>query len=158
MKPPKYKTTGADRPCQTSLSMRANRIGLRHLVGLKISCSISELPMNRRERPAQKKTDAGELTPAAQCEAGHRLLQSGQPLEAQICCQKLLASDPNHAGALHLMGLIAFRAGQYDHALEWTARAIAQEPKPDYIASLATTLLKQGRREEALKAFDKAVQ
>src|SRR5277367_4756844 len=114
--------------------------------------------MNRRERPAQKKTDAGELTPAAQCEAGHRLLQSGQPLEAQICCQKLLASDPDHAGALHLMGLIALGAGQYDHALEWTARAIAQEPKPDYIASLATTLLKQGRREEALKAFDKAVQ
>jgi tetratricopeptide (TPR) repeat protein len=114
--------------------------------------------MNRRERPAQKKTDAGELTLAAQCEAGHRLLQSGQPLEAQICCQKLLASDPNHAGALHLMGLIALGAGQYDHALAWTARAIAQEPKPDYIASLATTLLKQGRREEALKAFDKAVQ
>src|SRR3984885_11319284 len=114
--------------------------------------------MNRRDRRAHKKTDVGELTPAAQCEAGHRLLQSGQSLEAQLCCQKLLASDPNHAGALHLMGLIAFRAGQYDHALEWTARAIAQEPKPDYIASLATTLLKQGRREEALKAFDKAVQ
>jgi tetratricopeptide (TPR) repeat protein len=114
--------------------------------------------MNRRDRRAHKKTDAGELTPAAQCEAGHRLLQSGQSLEAQLCCQKLLASDPNHADALHLMGLIAFRAGQYDHALEWTARAIAQEPKPDYIASLATTLLKQGRREEALKAFDKAVQ
>jgi tetratricopeptide (TPR) repeat protein len=114
--------------------------------------------MNRKERRAEKKTDAGELTPAAQCEAGHRYLQSGQPLEAQICCQKLLASDPNHAGALHLMGLIAFRAGQYDHALEWTARAIAQEPKPDYIASLATTLLKQGRPEDALKAFDKAVQ
>jgi tetratricopeptide (TPR) repeat protein len=114
--------------------------------------------MNRRDRRAHKKTDAGELTPAAQCEAGHRLLQSGQSLEAQLCCQKLLASDPNHAGALHLMGLIAFRAGQYDHAMEWTARAIAQEPKPDYIASLATTLLKQGRREEALKAFDKAIQ
>ena len=114
--------------------------------------------MNRRDRRAEKKTDAGEMMPAAQCEAGHRHLQSGQSLEAQICCQKLLASDPDHAGALHLMGLIAFRAGQYDHALEWTARAIAQEPKPDYIASLATTLLKQGRREEALKAFDKAVQ
>ena len=114
--------------------------------------------MNRKERRAEKKTDAGELAPAAQCEAGHRHLQSGQPLEAQICCQKLLASDPNHAGALHLMGLIAFRAGQYDHALEWTARAIAQEPKPDYIASLATTLLKQGRPEDALKALDKAVQ
>jgi len=114
--------------------------------------------MNRRDRRANKKTDAGELTPAAQCEAGHRHLQSGRQLEAQLCCQRLLASDPDHAGALHLMGLIAFRAGQYDHALEWTARAVAQEPKPDYIASLATTLLKQGRREEALKAYDKAVQ
>jgi tetratricopeptide (TPR) repeat protein len=114
--------------------------------------------MNRKDRRAQNNTDAGELTAAAQCEAGHRHLQSGRQLEAQICCQRLLASDPNHAGALHLMGLIAFRAGQYDHALEWMARAIAQEPKPDYIASLATTLLKQGRREEALKAFDKAVQ
>jgi tetratricopeptide (TPR) repeat protein len=114
--------------------------------------------MNRRERRAQKKTDAGALTPAAQCEAGHRHLQSGQSLEAQLCCQRLLASDPDHAGALHLMGLIAFRAGQYDHALQWTARAIAQEPKPEYLASLGATLSKQDRREEALKAFDKAVQ
>jgi tetratricopeptide (TPR) repeat protein len=56
------------------------------------------------------------------------------------------------------MGLVAFRAGQYDHALEWTARAIAQEPEPDYLASLAATLLKLGRREEAIKALDKAVQ
>jgi tetratricopeptide (TPR) repeat protein len=114
--------------------------------------------MNRRERRARKKTDTPELTPAAQCEAGHRYLQSGRQLEAQLCCQRLLASDPNHAGALHLMGLVAFRAGQYDHALEWTARAIAQEPRPDYLASLATTLLKLGRREEAIKALDKAVQ
>jgi tetratricopeptide (TPR) repeat protein len=114
--------------------------------------------MNRRERRAQKKTDAPALTPAAQCEAGHRHLQSGKPLEAQLCCQRLLASDPNDAGALHLMGLIAFRAGQYDHALEWMARAITQKPRPDYIVSLATTLLKQGRSEEALKAFDKAIQ
>ena len=112
--------------------------------------------MNRRDR--DQKTDAGALAPVAQCEAGHRYLQSGQALEAQLCCQRLLASDPNHAGALHLMGLIALRAGEYDHALEWTARAITQEPKPAYIASLGTTLLKQGRREDALKAFDKAVQ
>jgi tetratricopeptide (TPR) repeat protein len=57
-----------------------------------------------------------------------------------------------------LMGLIAFNAGQYDHSLEWLARAIAQDPKPDFIASLGATLLRQGRREDALKAFDKAVQ
>jgi len=86
--------------------------------------------MNRRERRAQKsKTDARALTPAAQCEAGHRYLQSGQLLEAQLCCQRLLASDPNHAASLHLMGLISFQDKRYDHALEWIARAIKQEPK-----------------------------
>ena len=113
--------------------------------------------MNRRERRAQKsKTDA--LDAAAQCEAGHRALQAGHTLEAQLCCQSLLAENPNHAPALHLMGLIAFAAGQYDHALEWIARAIAQAPRADYLASLGATLSRQGRPNEALKAFDKAVQ
>ena len=82
--------------------------------------------MNRRERRARKsKTEASMLTPAAQCEAGHRHLQAGQSLEAQLCCQRLLATDPNHACALHLMGLIALQNKQFDHALEWIARAIA---------------------------------
>ncbi len=56
------------------------------------------------------------------------------------------------------MGLIALHAKQYDHALEWIARAIGHDPRPEYLASLATTLQQQGRREEALKACDKAVQ
>ena len=113
--------------------------------------------MNRRERRARKsKTDA--LTPAAPCEAGHRYLQAGQALEAQLCCERLLAADPNHADALHLMGMIALQNKQYDHALEWMARAVAQEPRPDYLAGLGAILSRQGRHEEALKAFDKAVQ
>jgi tetratricopeptide (TPR) repeat protein len=118
--------------------------------------------MNRRDRRAQKskfgpsKFDAPN--PTALCEAAHRHLQAGQSLEAQLYCQQLLATEPNHAPALHLMGLIAFKAGDLDHALAWMARAVAEEPKPDYIASLAATLLKLGRRDEALKALDKAVQ
>ena len=115
--------------------------------------------MNRRDRRAKEsKTEAPALTPAAQCEAGHRHLQAGQALEAQLCCQKLLAADPNHAGALHLMGLIVLQNKQYDHALAWITRAIAQDPKAEYLASLGATLSRQGRHEEALKAFDKAVQ
>ena len=115
--------------------------------------------MNRRERRAQKsKTDAPALSAAAQCEAGHRALEAGQALEAQICCQKLLAADPDHAPALHLMGLIAFDAGHLDHALAWISRAIVHEPKPEFLASLGATLSRQGRHDEALKAFDKAAQ
>jgi tetratricopeptide (TPR) repeat protein len=113
--------------------------------------------MNRRERRAQK-SRIGALNAAAQCEAGHRALLAGQALDAQLCCQELLAADPDHAPALHLMGLIALDAGHLDHALAWISRAIAQAPKPDYVASLGATLSRQGRHEEAVKAFDKAVQ
>lgn len=120
--------------------------------------------MNRRERRAAARKSqtasngAGAGTPAALYEEGLRYLQSGQPLDAQLCCQQALAADPNHADSLHLMGLVSLGAKQYDHALEWIARAIGQDPRPKYLASLATTLQQQGRHEEALKACDKAVQ
>jgi tetratricopeptide (TPR) repeat protein len=115
--------------------------------------------MNRSDHRAQtSKQEASALIPAVLCDAGHRHLQAGQTLEAQLCCQKLLAADPSHAGGLHLMGLIALHNRQNDHALEWIARAIAQDPKPDYLACLATALARRGRHDEALKALDKAVQ
>jgi tetratricopeptide (TPR) repeat protein len=79
-------------------------------------------------------------------------------LDAQVCCKQALAIDPNHAGTLHLMGLLSLQAEQYDHAAEWLARAIRQDPNPVYLLSLGTTLQRQGRRDEALQVFDKAVQ
>ena len=114
--------------------------------------------MNRSDRRAHTSNTAPVIDPVALCAAGRSHLQAGRPLEAQTCCQRLLATDPNHAGALHLMGLIALHNNQYDHALEWIARAIAQAPGAEYLASLGATLARQGRHDEALKAFDKAVQ
>src|SRR5215475_4055479 len=91
-------------------------------------------------------------------ESGIDHLRAGRSLEAQLCCQQALAADPNHADTLHLMGLISLQARQLDHAVEWISRAIRQDPKPAYLASLGRVLLDQGRREEALQTFDKAVQ
>ncbi len=56
------------------------------------------------------------------------------------------------------MGLLSFHAAQHDLAVEWFARAVRQDAKPQYLASLGTTLQSQGRFEEALQVFDKAVQ
>jgi tetratricopeptide (TPR) repeat protein len=85
-------------------------------------------------------------------------MQAGQYLDAQLICQQALAADPDHADTLHLLGLLSLHAKQYDHAVEWIARAIRQDPKPNYLVSLGRSLQQQGRREEALKAYDKAVQ
>ena len=118
--------------------------------------------MNRRERRAAARNPQtvanGAASPAAHHEAGLRYLQSGRPLDAQLCCRQALAADPDHADSLHLMGLLSLHAKQYDHALEWIARAIRQDPEPKYLASLGAVLMQQGRPEEALKAYDKAVQ
>ena len=56
------------------------------------------------------------------------------------------------------MGLLSSHAKQFDHAVEWISQAIRQEPKAAYLTTLGNALQSQGRREEALKAFDKAVQ
>jgi tetratricopeptide (TPR) repeat protein len=120
--------------------------------------------MNRRERRAAARksqpgsSDAGAGTPAALCAAGLRHLQSGRLLDAQLCCREVLAADPKCADALHLMGLISFHAQQYDRAVEWIVNAIRQNPKPEYLASLGSTLQQLRRYEEALNVFDKAVQ
>jgi tetratricopeptide (TPR) repeat protein len=87
-----------------------------------------------------------------------RHLRAGRHLDAQVCCQQALAADGDHADSLHLLGLLSLHARQTDHAVEWIARAIRQDPKPEYLASLGTALQQQGKHEEALKAFDKAVQ
>ena len=120
--------------------------------------------MSRRERRAAAKkagvdlTSRGTGTAAALYDAGLSHMQAGRHLDAQLCCQQALAIDPNHADTLHLMGLLSFHAKQYDHAVEWISHAIRQQPKTDYLTNLGTTLANQGRHDEALRAYDKAVQ
>jgi tetratricopeptide (TPR) repeat protein len=111
--------------------------------------------MNRRRHRA---AGLGSHTAAGFHEAGLRHLGAGQYLDAQICCQQAFALDSGHAGTLHLQGLLSLHARQYDVAVEWIASAIRQDPRPEYLSSLGTVLRHQGRNEEALKTFDKAVQ
>jgi tetratricopeptide (TPR) repeat protein len=120
--------------------------------------------MNRRERRAATGGPSPTLpggsaaaTPVALYEAGLGHMRVGQYLDAQVCCQQALVLDPSHADTLHLMGLLALHATQYDHAVEWISRAIAQDPRPEYLFSLGTALRHLRRYEEALKVFDKAI-
>jgi tetratricopeptide (TPR) repeat protein len=59
---------------------------------------------------------------------------------------------------LHLMALVCFNAKQFDHAVEWTCRAIAKDPKPLYLTTLGTALLNEQRHNEAIATFEKAIQ
>ncbi|MEI9925820.1 MAG: tetratricopeptide repeat protein [Bradyrhizobium sp.] len=127
--------------------------------------------MNRRNRRAAAPPSKAGAKPGAKagsnappagasalCEAGLGHLRAGRYLDAQIACQQALAADPEHADSLHLMGLLSSQAQNHDLAVEWIARAIRQDPKAEYLSSLGGILRQQGRFEEALKAYDKAVQ
>jgi Flp pilus assembly protein TadD len=108
-------------------------------------------------QPTEHPTSAA-LTPSALSEAGLAHMQAGRHLEAQLCCRNALAADPNHRDSLHLMGMLCLRARQYDHAIEWIARANQQDVNTDYLLSLGTALGQQGLHQDALKAFDRAVE
>jgi tetratricopeptide (TPR) repeat protein len=120
--------------------------------------------MNRRERrlaaSKSKKASQGSsaATPAALCSAALAHLQAGRLFDAQLSCQKVLAIDPAYADSLYLMGRIALEAGQNDHAVEWLTRAMAAASSADVASSLGAALQRMGRFEEALQAFDKAIQ
>jgi tetratricopeptide (TPR) repeat protein len=106
-------------------------------------------------------TDApssAQPSPAELFRAGLQHLGAGRPLDAQICGRRALELDPGFADALHLLGLVALQAQQYDHAIEWLVRAVRQDPRPQFLVSLGTALKLSGRRDEALQVFDKAVQ
>jgi len=82
--------------------------------------------MTRREgRAAGNEEEAASgpdtQTPAALCELGRRHLEAGRTLDAQLCCQQALATDPGSADAMHLMGLLSLRAEQADQ--EWLKTA-----------------------------------
>ena len=118
--------------------------------------------MNRHQRRAVAKSakitsGPRATTPAALCELGFNFLKAGQVAEAEGCSRQALTEQPDHADAQHLMGIVAFRKQQYDHAVEWIAGAIRQAPKPEYLLSLGNALQQSGRLEEALKAYDRSV-
>jgi tetratricopeptide (TPR) repeat protein len=69
-----------------------------------------------------------------------------------------LERAPDDAETLHLMALVCFNGGQFDHAVEWIAQAIRKAPRPAYLTLLGTALLNLGRHDDALAVFDKAVQ
>ena len=118
---------------------------------------------DRKQRRAQRQALAAP-TPLLlsnlpdMLEAGLRHHRAGQLAEAERLYRKLLALDPRHADALHLLGAIAHQAGQYHLAVETIGKAI--EIRPDiaaYHTNLGTAWKALGRLDEAIAAYRKAI-
>jgi tetratricopeptide (TPR) repeat protein len=57
-----------------------------------------------------------------------RLHQKGRLEQAEKRYTKILSAEPAHAGALHLMGVLAHQAGHNDEAADWIRKSLAVDP------------------------------
>jgi protein O-GlcNAc transferase len=84
--------------------------------------------------------------------------QSGRSTEAEACYRRVLAAQPDHADALHLLGAIAQQAGRHDAAVDLISQAIRRNGKnPFYFCNLGLALRDLGMVDESIAACREAV-
>lgn len=91
-------------------------------------------------------------------QAAIQLHQAGRYAEAEALYRQILAAQPDHLDALHLLGLIALQARQYGPAEELIRRAIALQPRiPHLHFNLAEVFRAAGKLPDALASLDQAI-
>src|ERR1700677_2029045 len=84
--------------------------------------------------------------------------QSGRLADAEALYRQILAVQPGHSDALHLLGVIAHQTGRHDLALEWIRRAIVLDPKnPFAYSNLGEVCRTIGALDDAIANFRCAV-
>jgi protein O-GlcNAc transferase len=84
--------------------------------------------------------------------------QSGRLNEAETLYRQILEADPEHPGALYLLGGIAYQNGNYEFAFELVDKAIREEPNdPDALHLLGSIAFKLQRHALAVELIDRAL-
>ncbi len=86
------------------------------------------------------------------------LHQSGQWDAARSGYAQLLAQDPSHSDALHLLGVLACQNAEHARAADLMTQAIAIAPQQaDYHYNLGIALQALGRLHDAVASYDRAI-
>ncbi len=81
-------------------------------------------------------------------------IRAGRPGEAEASARDVLDVDPEHPGALHMLGVLAARAGRAEAAVDLLQRAIAAGAAgPGVHANLGNLLQSLGRLDAAAAAY-----
>jgi tetratricopeptide (TPR) repeat protein len=95
-------------------------------------------------------------TPLERAMADHRL---GRLEAAESGYRSVLAAEPEHADALHLLGVTLCQGGRGLEAIDWIDRAIARRPDvAGYHGSRGEALRQLGRLDEAVTAMGRALE
>lgn len=84
--------------------------------------------------------------------------QHGRFSEASQIYRKILAINPRHPDCLHLLGLIAYQAGNLETAADLICKAITiHKTGTSYYVNLGTVLQAQGKLDEAVALYRHAL-
>ena len=90
---------------------------------------------------------------------GFELHRQGQLAQAQSIYEQVLATQPAHFDALHLLGVIAYQNKQLDLSLSLIRKAMTINPNyASAHSNLGNTLKELNRVEEALVSFERAIE
>jgi protein O-GlcNAc transferase len=91
-------------------------------------------------------------------EAAFREHQSGKLQQAETLYRQVLAEHPNHADALHLLGVIAYQSGRHEQSAELIQRAIVFNARTaEYHRNLGLTLAALRRFDQAVDSYHRAL-
>jgi tetratricopeptide (TPR) repeat protein len=120
--------------------------------------------MNRKQRRAaqapgsRSATSSSDPRVAGVFAAGLAHHQKGQLAQAETLYRETLALQPDHADALHLLGVIASQVGRHDVAVDLIGRAIAHNRLSSlYHSNRGLALAGLRRFEEAIESYDRAL-
>ena len=86
------------------------------------------------------------------------LYQSGNLGGCERLLKKILRRDPEQADCRHLLGLIAFQRGKFEHAVQQISQAAAVEPdNPTYFCNLGAAQLEAGATRDAIASYERAI-
>jgi tetratricopeptide (TPR) repeat protein len=120
--------------------------------------------VNRKQRRAAETAgkrigvSASDPRVAGVFAAGLAHHQGGRLAQAETLYRETLALQPDHADALHLLGVIASQVGRHDVAVDLIDRAIARDrTSPRYHSNRGLALAGLQRFAEAIASYDRAL-
>ena len=108
--------------------------------------------------PGNRQAPRGASEALLDFQAAYAHDQAGRRDRAEALYRKVLQKAPDHADALHLLGLIAHERGRHQRSIQLIRRALAIMPDfPAAHANLGSALKAMGRRTEAVEAYNRAI-
>lgn len=120
--------------------------------------------MNEMKQSVQNKIAEQPNLPSASLDIqailseGITFHQSGQLREAEIRYKQILSQNPDHADAMHLLGLLAGQMGNHPISIDLISKAIHINPyNPAYYNNLGNILQNSGRTAESISCYKQAL-